>query len=182
MVLDVGASPSGHASAGTLASRCTAANPAIDDRGRPVIAIIATPWRLSAGTIARISSDSPEFDSASTTSSSVTMPRSPWLASPGCMKNDGVPVDASVAEILRATCPDLPIPVQTTRPRQASISRQAAANSGPRRAPSACSACVSISTTARPLATRAASSIVGEAWEDDMAGRPFRGPSGPNSL
>jgi len=29
------------------------------------------------------------------------MPRSPWLASPGCTKNDGVPVEASVAAILR---------------------------------------------------------------------------------
>ena len=34
----------------------------------------------------------------------------------------GVPVEARVAAILRATWPDLPMPVHTTRPRQASIS------------------------------------------------------------
>ena len=32
------------------------------------------------------------------------------------MVKAGVPVDASVAAILRATCPDLPIPAQITRP------------------------------------------------------------------
>ena len=55
------------------------------------------------------------------------MPRSPWLASPGCRKNAGVPVLASVAAILCATWPDLPMPVTTTRPRQARQRRQAAA-------------------------------------------------------
>src|SRR5437764_1269431 len=42
-----------------------------------------------------ISSDSPEYEIAITTSSFVIMPRSPWLASAGCMKNAGVPVEAS---------------------------------------------------------------------------------------
>ena len=73
----------------------------------------------------RISSVSPELDSSSTTSLSLTMPRSPWLASPGCRKKAGVPVEARVAAILVAMWPDLPMPVQTTRPRQASSSRQA---------------------------------------------------------
>ena len=35
------------------------------------------------------------------TSSGVIMPRSPWLASPGCTKKAGVPVEAKVAAILR---------------------------------------------------------------------------------
>jgi hypothetical protein len=35
---------------------------------------------------------SPEFDSAMTTSSGVIMPKSPWLASAGCIEKVGVPV------------------------------------------------------------------------------------------
>jgi hypothetical protein len=70
------------------------------------------------GRIAISSSDSPEFDMATNTSSEVTMPRSPWLASAGCTKNAGVPVLANVAASLRATWPDLPMPETTTRPRQ----------------------------------------------------------------
>ena len=72
--------------------------------------------RLMIGRISRISSVSPEFDSASTTSAGVIMPRSPCEASPGCTKNDGVPVEASVAAILLPMWPDLPMPVTTTRP------------------------------------------------------------------
>jgi CPA2 family monovalent cation:H+ antiporter-2 len=56
-----------------------------------------------AGMIAASSSLSPEFEIASTTSPAVTMPRSPWLASPGCTNIAGVPVDARVAAILRPT-------------------------------------------------------------------------------
>ena len=51
------------------------------------------------------------------------MPRSPWLASPGCMKNAGVPVEASVEAILRPMWPDLPMPVTTTRPLVSRIMR-----------------------------------------------------------
>ena len=39
------------------------------------------------------------------------MPMSPWLASPGCTKNAGVPVLARVAAILPPMWPDLPMPV-----------------------------------------------------------------------
>jgi hypothetical protein len=46
---------------------------------------------------------SPEFESASTTSVRVIIPRSPCPASAGCMKKAGVPVLASVAAILPAT-------------------------------------------------------------------------------
>ena len=55
-----------------------------------------------SGRIVISSSDSPEFDIAMKTSSAVTMPRSPWLASAGCTKNAGVPVLASGAARLRA--------------------------------------------------------------------------------
>ena len=57
---------------------------------------------------------------ASNTSSRVIMPRSPCAASAACTNIDGVPVDASVAAILRAMCPLLPTPLTTTRPLQAS--------------------------------------------------------------
>src|SRR5690606_21412360 len=74
---------------------------------------------------------------AITTSSLVIMPRSPWLASPGCTKNAGEPVLARVAAILRAIWPDLPIPVTTVRPRHARISSQALMNSSSSRSRSA---------------------------------------------
>ena len=63
------------------------------------------------------------------------MPRSPWLASPGWTKKAGVPVEASVAAILRPTWPDLPMPVTMTRPRAAAIRSTAAANASPRPLP-----------------------------------------------
>ena len=48
-----------------------------------LIAISFAPIRLMSGRIATSSSVSPELDSARNTSSAVTMPRSPWLASAG---------------------------------------------------------------------------------------------------
>ena len=59
------------------------------------------------------------------------MPRSPWLASLGCTKKAGVPVEAKVAAILRPTWPDLPMPVTITRPRARWIRSTAAANERP---------------------------------------------------
>ena len=53
---------------------------------------------------------------ATTQSFSVIIPKSPWLASPGWIKNAGVPVEASVAAILLPTCPDFPMPVMITLP------------------------------------------------------------------
>ena len=67
--------------------------------------------------MAAISSDSPLLEIASTRSAAVIMPRSPWLASAGCTNMAGVPVDASVAAILRPIWPLLPMPITTTRPR-----------------------------------------------------------------
>ena len=60
---------------------------------------------------------SPDQDRAKITSSFRIMPRSPWLASLGCTKNAGVPVDDNVAAIVWLTWPDLPMPVTITRPR-----------------------------------------------------------------
>ena len=52
-------------------------NEASVDAALPVIAINTAPCRLSTGTIASSSSDSPEYDRAINTSSCVTMPKSP---------------------------------------------------------------------------------------------------------
>ena len=66
--------------------------------------------------MARSSAVSPEFEIMMMTSSRPIMPRSPWLASAGWTKMAGVPVEASVAAILRAIWPLLPMPVRMTRP------------------------------------------------------------------
>ena len=71
------------------------------------------------------SSLSPLLEMASTRSTGLIMPKSPWLASPGCTNMAGVPVEASVAAILRPMCPLLPMPVTTTRPLTASTMRTA---------------------------------------------------------
>ena len=105
------------------------------------------------GSSVRISAVSPEFDSASTRSWRVIMPMSPWLASAGCRKKAGVPVLASVAAILRPTCPDLPMPVTTTRPLQARHRRQAATKAAPTRSCRASRARVSIASARRAAAT-----------------------------
>ena len=64
------------------------------------------------------SSVSPEVERAITTSSGWMMPMSPWMASAGCRKTAGLPVEVMVAAILRPIRPDLPMPVTTTWPRQ----------------------------------------------------------------
>ena len=103
VVLVVGARLCGQASRSTLQSSTMSAWRARVDCNPPVIAIKGTPSRLMTGRMAVTSPTSPLLDSASTTSPGVTMPRSPWLASPGCTKNAGVPVEARVAAILRPT-------------------------------------------------------------------------------
>ena len=87
--------------------------------------IILVPKRLSKGIMVINSSLSPEFESAMTTSSLVIMPRSPWLASAGCIKKAGVPVLAKVEAILLPICPDFPIPLTTTLPWQCKMSSTA---------------------------------------------------------
>ena len=85
--------------------------------------------RRMIGRILIVSADSPLLEIAITISFSVTMPRSPWNASAGCRKNDGVPVLANVAAILRAICPDLPMPVTMTRAGQSKMHRTTFTNS-----------------------------------------------------
>ncbi len=112
----VGASPSGQASHSTEES-ITASDwlPSVELRS-PQMAIRPIPLRLSAGKICDSSSVSPLLESMMTTSPSTTIPRSPWIASAGCMKKAGVPVLANVPVSLRPTAPDLPMPQSTARP------------------------------------------------------------------
>lgn len=97
----------------------------------PVMLISGMPRRLIRGKSVRISCVLPLLDRAITQSLAVIMPMSPWEASPGCTKKAGVPVLASVAAILPAICPLLPMPVTTTRPVVPRMCRQAAAKDGP---------------------------------------------------
>ena len=87
------------------------------------------------------------------TSSFEIMPRSPWKASPGWRKKLGVPVEASVAAILRPTRPDLPMPVTMHFPRQARISSTAATKLSPsvssRCLSASISVCMALRATAR---------------------------------
>ena len=118
VVLEVGARFSGHASSATETKRCASdARPSVEFAS-PVMLINGVPRRWIRGSSKTISAEVPLFDKARTTSLDVSMPRSPCEASAGCMKNAGVPVDASVAAILLPICPDLPIPVTTIRPSQ----------------------------------------------------------------
>src|SRR5580704_987412 len=167
----VGASPREQASLATEQSSATsAASASVEspDRVRralppgspaqiasPVMLISGTCSRLIVASSRRISSVSPLADSASTTSPRTTIPRSPCTASTGCMNNAGVPIELSVAAILRAMIPLLPMPVTTTRPRQASINsmaRSKLAAIGPAmRSASARRASASIRTTFSPV-------------------------------
>ena len=123
------------------------------------------PTRLTCGTMVISSSVRPELDSAMNTSCAVTMPRSPWLASAGCTKKAGVPVEASVAAILRAMCPDLPMPLTMTRPWQASTWRQARQKPSSSVSRRCCTASASMASTWRARSSRALSSIWAGGWE-----------------
>ena len=94
----------------------------------------------------------------------VIIPRSPWLASAGCTNSAGVPVEASVAAILRATCPDLPMPETITRPRAAEHQRHRLGEARPeRRGRDRPSAAASMPITRRPVAISCAGSSGGAA-------------------
>src|SRR5471030_1091363 len=81
------------------------------------------------------------------------MPRSPWTASAGCRNTAAVPVLHSVAAMVRAMCPDLPIPVTTTLPGCARI-RSTARISWPFNRPAArATDAASISMAARARAS-----------------------------
>ena len=149
VVLAVGAKFRGQASRGTPQSSTRSAWRANVDCSPPVMAIKGAPRRLSTGKMAVSSPLSPLLEMASTRSSPVTMPRSPWLASAGCTKKAGVPVDAKVAAILRPTWPLLPMPMTTTRPRAKSTACTACANTPSTRAANPVSAAASISKVSR---------------------------------
>lgn len=85
-VLAVGARLSGQASCSTAQSSRMSACRARVESVRPVMLMSVAPRRLTCGTMRVSSSVSPELDRARNTSSRVTMPRSPWLASAGCTK------------------------------------------------------------------------------------------------
>ena len=80
----------------------------------------------------------------------VIMPRSPWLASAGWTNSAGVPVEASVAAILRATWPLLPMPVTTTRPLTAAEQLDARLEAADPGAPAPSSACASARARGAP--------------------------------
>ena len=115
-MLEVGAKFKGQASRSTLNVKCTSEYLAKVLCSLPLMPIIWIPRRFIIGRIARISAVSPEFEMAIIRSLALIMPRSPWLASPGCKKNAGVPVLAMVAAILEPIWPDLPMPVTTILP------------------------------------------------------------------
>ena len=77
VVLAVGTRFIGHASSVTLQSSATSAACASVERGSPVIAISFAPSRRMVSSSRRISSVSPLYDSATTTSSVWMTPRSP---------------------------------------------------------------------------------------------------------
>src|SRR5260221_9327375 len=77
------------------------------------------------------------------------------------MKKAGVPVEARVEAILRPTCPDLPMPVTTTRPRVSSIIRNACRKASPRRPCNARTASASISRTPRASSRKRSASARG---------------------
>src|SRR6185436_7978537 len=81
-----------------------------------------------------ISKLSPDQEMATIASSLAIMPRSPWLASLGCTKNAGVPVEAKVAASFCPTWPLLPMPVTITRP----LARDSSSTASPNAWPSCC--------------------------------------------
>ena len=80
----VGASPIGQASSTLPIGTTRSAPRASGFAWSFVTATIRAPIFLSAGRSRRISSVSPEFESAMTRSSFAIRPRSPWAASAGC--------------------------------------------------------------------------------------------------
>ena len=177
MVVEVvGARPSGHASGAGGSSSTWSAARASALSARPVIATSGRPKRRACATRSASSGVSPELERASTASPETTMPRSPWLASAGWTNRAGVPVEAKVAAILRATWPDLPIPVTITRPSaQASSSTARLKPSASRARPSMTSPDASWSSTRRATARSAsfAGDAVGISFERDIHVRMY---------
>ncbi len=181
VVLAVGARLSGQASLSTLLSSVTPECRASVDCRPPVMATSGTPRRLSTGRMAVSSSLSPLLEIASTTSAAVIMPRSPWLASAGCTKMAGVPVDASVAAILRPMWPLLPMPITTTRPLHSSICCTACAKGAPVRALRPSTAAASMSKVSCASRTACAASNGGVREGGDVIQARFYRPTRPES-
>ena len=116
VVLDVGARFRGHASVSTGVNNTKAEFRARVESGFAVMEITGTPILLMYANKLSSSSDSPDLLSANTMSPFLNIPASPCIASAGCKKDAGVPVDTMVAAIFCATEPDFPMPVTTTLP------------------------------------------------------------------
>jgi hypothetical protein len=99
VVDDVGARFRGQASLLTATLRWQVEYFASSDAGLPDIDIIGILRSVSRGMKRNSSSVCPEFEIANTTSPAVNIPKSPWKASRGFTKNEGVPVLASVEAI-----------------------------------------------------------------------------------
>ncbi|CFW08221.1 Uncharacterised protein [Bordetella pertussis] len=77
------------------------------------------------------------------------------MASAACTKKAGVPVEARVAASLRAMCPVLPMPLTTTRPRQASSMPTTCTKLSSSRAARSAMACASVCSVRRAEARMA---------------------------
>ena len=118
VVLLVGARLSGQASFFTHTLMWALLYFASSEFSLPVIEMMGMFMCSTMGMKRSSSSVCPELLSASTMSSEVITPKSPWKTSNGLMKNAGVPVDDSVAAILAPICPLLPTPVTMILPLQ----------------------------------------------------------------
>ena len=103
VVLVVGADVMVQASGARGSASTMSAARARVESGLPVIAIRVRPKRRAWPITSASSAVSPEYDKASTASPGWIMPRSPCEASAGWTNSEGVPVEASVAWILRPT-------------------------------------------------------------------------------
>src|SRR6266568_8287993 len=121
--------------------------------------MIGTPSRLSWPTRPNSSSEAPLFESRMATSSLPTSPRSPCSESTGWRNDAGLPVEVSVAAILRAISPDLPTPETISRPVAFSSSRTAAEKAGPRRSATRRIASASRTSTRRPRSASSPGSV-----------------------
>ena len=74
------------------------------------ITAVTIPNLLVWAKISLSSTVSPEFEISKQKSSGVIIPKSPWLASVGCIKKAGDPVDVIVDAIFLAIWPDFPTP------------------------------------------------------------------------
>jgi len=85
------------------------------------------------------------------------------MASAGCRKIDGVPVDASVADSFCAMIPAFPIPAVTTRPGSARIASTVRRKSSPIRSSSWRTASASVSMIALASGIRGSIRVVAAA-------------------